>query len=107
MAKSKLEKKEITQSNIDTGEASSEVIYENQSRIPDINVAIPTTLPVLPLKDIVVFPYMIFPILAGRESTIAAINRSIEKDKFIMLVTQLDEKIEDPTFENLYKTGTV
>lgn len=107
MAKTKEEKKEIIQSNIDTGEASSEVIYENQSRIPDINVTIPTKLPVLPLKDIVVFPYMIFPILAGRESTIAAINKSIEKDKFIMLITQLDEKIEEPTFENLYKTGTV
>ena len=50
---------------------------------------------------------MIFPILAGRESTIAAINKSVEKDKFILLVTQLDEKIEEPTFENLYKTGTV
>jgi len=107
MAKNKEEKKEIIQSNIETGEASSEVIYENQSRIPDINVTIPTKLPVLPLKDIVVFPYMIFPILAGRESTIAAINKSIEKDKFIMLVTQLDEKIEEPTFENLYKSGTV
>jgi len=107
MAKNKEEKKEIIQSNIETGEASSEVIYENQSRIPDINATIPTKLPVLPLKDIVVFPYMIFPILAGRESTIAAINKSIEKDKFIMLVTQLDEKIEEPTFENLYKSGTV
>ena len=107
MAKNKEEKKEIIQSNIETGETSSEVIYENQSRIPDINVTIPTKLPVLPLKDIVVFPYMIFPILAGRESTIAAINKSIEKDKFIMLVTQLDEKIEEPTFENLYKSGTV
>jgi len=107
MTKSKEEKKEILQSNIETGEASSEVIYENQSHIPDINVSIPTRLPVLPLKDIVVFPYMIFPILAGRESTIAAINKSIEKDKFIMLITQLDEKIEEPTFENLYKTGTV
>jgi len=48
-----------------------------------------------------------FPILAGRESTIAAINSSLEKDKFIMLVSQLDEKIEEPTFENLNKTGTV
>lgn len=68
---------------------------------------IPETLPVLPLKDIVVFPYMIFPILAGRDSTIKAINFSLESHKYILLVTQVDEKIEEPTFENLYKTGTV
>lgn len=55
----------------------------------------------------VVFPYMMFPILAGRESTIAAVNSSVEKDKFILLVAQVDEKIEEPTFENLYNTGTV
>ncbi|MEP7146972.1 MAG: endopeptidase La [bacterium] len=107
MAKSKEEKKELIKDKQDNGEAAGEVIYENQSHIPDLNVSIPSKLPVLPLKDIVVFPYMMFPILAGRESTILAINKSIEKDKFILLVTQLDEKIEEPTFENLYKTGTI
>jgi len=100
-------KKEIIELEENTETGESEVLYENQSKIPDVSTAIPTKLPVLPLKDIVVFPYMIFPILAGRESTIAAINKSIEKDKFILLVTQLDDKIEEPTFENLYKTGTV
>lgn len=105
----KKEDKTITKKLTDTviNEPDGEIIYENQSKIPDLNVSIPTTLPVLPLKDIVVFPYMMFPILAGRESTISAINKALEKDKFILLVTQLDEKIEEPTFENLYKTGTV
>lgn len=107
MAKSKEEKSEIIKRVNDNGESETEVIFETQSQIPDLKSTIPSNLPVLPLKDIVVFPYMMFPILAGRESTIAAINKSIEKDKFIMLVTQLDEKIEEPTFENLYKTGTV
>ncbi len=107
MAKNKEEKTKINQNNSDTDEAASEVIFDNKSNIPDLNSSIPSSLPVLPLKDIVVFPYMMFPILAGRESTIAAINKSIEKDKFILLITQLDEKIEEPTFENLYKTGTV
>ncbi len=107
MAKNKEEKKEFSKNNPDNGEASTEVIYENQSQIPDLKSSIPTKLPVLPLKDIVVFPYMMFPILAGRESSIASINKSIEKDKFILLITQLDDKIEEPTFENLYKTGTV
>ncbi|HQY50922.1 MAG TPA: endopeptidase La [Ignavibacteria bacterium] len=107
MAKSKEEKIDFTEVDESIDENSSEVIYQNSSNIPDLNVAIPKDLPVLPLKDMVVFPYMMFPILAGRESTIAAINSSLEKDKFIMLVSQLDEKIEEPTFENLNKTGTV
>ncbi|HEX2788495.1 MAG TPA: endopeptidase La [Ignavibacteria bacterium] len=81
-------------------------IISSEKNISDNN-NIPNDLPVLPLKDIVVFPYMIYPILAGRESTIKAINKSLDKDKYILLVTQLDEKIEDPTYENLYKTGVV
>jgi ATP-dependent Lon protease len=107
MAKSKIAKVVAVEENYDSDGIETEVIFENKSQIPDVEKAIPNKLPVLPLKDIVVFPYMIFPILAGRESTIAAINQSIENDKFIFLVTQLDEKIEEPTFENLYKTGTV
>ncbi|MEO8445858.1 MAG: endopeptidase La [bacterium] len=107
MAKSKEEKSEIIKRVNENGEPETEVIFEANTNIPDLKSTIPTKLPVLPLKDIVVFPYMMFPILAGRESTIAAINKSLEKDKFIMLVTQLDDKIEEPTFENLYKTGTV
>ncbi len=107
MAKDKAIKSKALQQNIEDGENATEVIYDTPSQIPDANKTIPSLLPVLPLKDIVLFPYMIFPILAGRESTIAAINKSVEKDKFILLVTQLDEKIEEPTFENLYKTGTV
>ncbi|MBX7041323.1 MAG: endopeptidase La [Ignavibacteria bacterium] len=87
---------------------ADEVIFDNPDKnIEDFASSIPETLPVLPLKDMVVFPYMMFPILAGRESTIAAVNSSVEKDKFILLVSQVDEKIEEPTFENLYRTGTV
>ncbi|MBK9330928.1 MAG: endopeptidase La [Ignavibacteria bacterium] len=107
MAKSKEEDFNFPDDEDNIDENSSEVIYQNQLNVPDLKTAIPDELPVLPLKDMVVFPYMMFPILAGRESTIAAINNSLEKDKFIMLVSQLDEKIEEPTFENLNKTGTV
>lgn len=84
----------------------NEIIPSEKQSISDSN-DIPNHLPVLPLKDIVVFPYMIYPILAGRESTIKAINKALDKDKYILLVTQLDEKIEDPTYENLYKTGVI
>lgn len=68
---------------------------------------IPATIPVVPLRDIVVFPYMLYPILAGRESSIKAINHALEREKYVMLCTQLDSKIEDPLPENLYKEGTI
>ncbi|HRE39737.1 MAG TPA: endopeptidase La [Ignavibacteria bacterium] len=86
---------------------NQEKIISTESRELTDNNNLPQDLPVLPLKDIVVFPYMIYPILAGRESTIKAINKALQSDKYILLVTQLDEKIEDPTFENLYKIGVV
>lgn len=87
--------------------SENEIISSEKQPISSDNNDIPNHLPVLPLKDIVVFPYMIYPILAGRESTIKAINKALDKDKYILLVTQLDEKIEDPTYENLYKTGVI
>src|SRR5438552_1849260 len=68
---------------------------------------IPSVLPVVPLRDIVIFPYMMYPVLAGRESTVKAINTSLENEKYVMLVTQMDSKIEDPEPENLYKNGTI
>ncbi len=68
---------------------------------------LPTNLPIVPLRDIVIFPYMMYPILAGRESTISAINFSLEKEKYVMLVTQKDSRVEDPSPENLYTFGTV
>ncbi|CAN5556903.1 endopeptidase La [soil metagenome] len=89
---------------------TDELIFEDKSAksnvVQDLS-KLPDKLPVLPLKDMVVYPYMIFPILAGRESTIKAINKSIDSDKYILLVTQVDEKIEEPTYENLNETGTI
>lgn len=79
---------------------------KNEEKIPD-KTDLPTFLPVVPLRDIVIFPYMMYPILAGRESTISAINFSLEKEKYVMLVTQKDSRIEDPSPENLYTYGTV
>lgn len=92
--------------NFENGQ--DQILYESAENVVITdNDSLPTFLPILPLKDIVVFPYMIFPILAGRESTIKAINKSLDTDKYILLATQLDDKIEDPTSENLYKTGVV
>jgi ATP-dependent Lon protease len=65
------------------------------------------TLPVLPLRDIVVFPHMIVPLFVGREKSIRALEAVMAEDKQIILVTQKEADIEDPGAEGLYSIGTV
>jgi ATP-dependent Lon protease len=64
-------------------------------------------LPILPLKDIVVFPYMIFPLLVGRESSLRAIQESMLLDKMIFLTAQKDIATEDPEREDLHRFGVI
>ena len=66
-----------------------------------------TALPVLPLRDIVVFPQMIVPLFVGREKSIKALEAVMAEDKQIILVTQTEAGIEDPDGDGLYTTGTV
>ncbi len=70
-------------------------------------VEIPDTLPVLPVRDIVVFPYMILPLFVGREMSIKAIDHALDSNRMVMLVTQKDLNIENPTTDELYSIGTV
>ncbi len=65
------------------------------------------TLPVLPLRDIVVFPHMIVPLFAGREKSMKALEEVMGKDKRILLLTQLDPATDDPTSDDLYHFGCV
>jgi ATP-dependent Lon protease len=68
---------------------------------------IPNKLPVLPLRDTVVFPYMIFPVLVGREQSIKAANFALENSKYIFLAAQKKASIEEPTPEDIYPEGTI
>jgi ATP-dependent Lon protease len=68
---------------------------------------IPTVLPVLPLRDVVVYPYMIFPVLVGRESSLKAANEALERGKNIFLVAQKSAGVDEPTTEDVYHDGTV
>lgn len=68
---------------------------------------IPKILPVLPLRDNVIFPYMIFPVLVGREQSIRAANFSLENSKYIFLAAQKKANIEDPQIEDIFKEGTI
>ncbi len=77
---------------------------EIQEPTPD---DIPSSMPLIPLRDVVIFPFMIFPILVGRESSISAVTAAIEKDKFIFVTAQRSPEDEDPNVEELYHDGTV
>ena len=68
---------------------------------------IPQVLPLLPVRDIVIFPYMTLPLFVGREGSIAAVDEALGKDRHIFLATQKDPTVEDPGPEDLYRTGTV
>ncbi|GEB88899.1 hypothetical protein ZMO02_05360 [Zymomonas mobilis subsp. pomaceae] len=65
------------------------------------------TLPVLPLRDIVVFPHMIAPLFVGREKSVAALESVMAAEKTIFLVSQRDPAEEDPDRKALYDVGVV
>jgi ATP-dependent Lon protease len=62
---------------------------------------------VLPLRDVVVFPNMIFPVLVGRESSLRAAAEALSRDKYIFLVAQRNSNVDEPKEEDIYQTGTV
>lgn len=66
-----------------------------------------TMLPVLPLRDIVVFPHMIVPLFVGREKSVRALENVMKEDKQVLLVTQKSPSVDDPSAEDLYLVGTV
>jgi ATP-dependent Lon protease len=70
-------------------------------------VQIPESLPVLPLRDIVIYPFMIVPLFVSREKSIRAVDVALGENRMIFLVSQRDLDKEEPTGEDLYTTGTV
>jgi ATP-dependent Lon protease len=70
-------------------------------------IEIPEELPLMPVRDVIVFPSMIIPLFIGREASVAAINEALASDRMIFLVTQKDASEENPTKDGLYKTGVV
>ena len=68
---------------------------------------IKTIIPVLPLRDIVVFPHMVAPLFVGRKQSVNALNSVMSGDKKIFLLSQKNSEIDNPNKENLYKYGTV
>src|SRR5271157_2982483 len=68
---------------------------------------IPDTVPVLPVRDIVIFPYMILPLFVGRDISIKAIDHALNTNRMVLLLAQKDLNVEAPTTDDLYLMGTV
>lgn len=65
------------------------------------------TYPMVPIRDVVVFPYMMVPFVIGRESSVEALEAALQKDKKIFLATQKDASEDNPSPDNIYEVGTV
>ena len=67
----------------------------------------PSRVPLLPLRDIIVFPHMVVPLFVGRQRSIKALEEATQKQSLIFLSSQKDAKTNDPTEEDIYKIGTL
>ena len=65
------------------------------------------TVPVLPLRDVVVYPHMVIPLFVGREKSIDALDAAMKDNKQILLVAQKEAEVDDPDFTDLYQVGTL
>jgi len=68
---------------------------------------IPSELPLIPVRDVVIFPYMILPLFVGRDKSVAAVEASLAHDRLIFLAAQQEVQEEDPNPEDIYSVGTV
>jgi ATP-dependent Lon protease len=68
---------------------------------------IPDTLPLLPVRDIILYPAMVLPLAVGREKSIRALEESMATNRLIFVVTQKNIQVEDPTPDDVYNIGTI
>lgn len=88
-------------------EKKDEVQFEGIANEQEQKLHVPKKLPVLLLRDIVVFPYMVVPLFVGREKSKEAVDNALSSHRMVLLLTQKDVEIEDPKREDVYEVGTV
>ena len=84
-----------------TDQDTAELVADR--RVEDI----PDLIPLLPIRDIVIYPYMMIPLFVGREISINAVNEALARDRHIFLVVQKDSTEDEPNADDLYRVGTV
>jgi len=84
---------------------------EFELQIPEFSegeiIDVPEVLPLMAIRDIVLFPSMVVPLFVGRPKSLKAIEEALNKNKLVVLSTQKNSRIENPKPEHLYKTGTI
>ncbi|RWZ90204.1 MULTISPECIES: endopeptidase La [Hydrotalea] len=83
------------------------IIAINEREGEEEKIVIPDTLPLLPLRNTVLFPGVVLPITVGRDKSIKAVNEAYKNDKLIGVLAQNDTEVEDPAVKDLCKIGTV
>ena len=78
------------------------IIEENER-----DIKIPRTLPLMPIRDVVIFTGMLIPLFVGREKSVRAVESAVMKDGYLLLVTQKDSSVENPKKDKIYTIGTV
>ncbi|MDR2160855.1 MAG: endopeptidase La [Desulfovibrio sp.] len=68
---------------------------------------LPHRLPVLPVRDVVIFNYTILPLFVGREASVLAVEAALNRSRYLLILTQKDEQVEKPGSDDLHKVGTV
>ena len=80
---------------------------EKEAEDDDGELMIPSELPLLPIRDVVIFPFMIMPLFVGRESSIKAVDEALNNNRLIFLATQKNVAEENPGPEDIYQVGTI
>ena len=83
------------------------VIQEENGENSEQKMDFPTQMPLLAVRDIVVFNYMILPLFVGRDKSVKAIEAALNDKRYVFIATQKDEKVEEPGLDDVYHTGTV
>ncbi|WP_297056923.1 endopeptidase La [Thermosulfurimonas sp.] len=86
---------------------TEEVSFSSPELMEGESIEVPEVLPLMAIRDIVLFPGMVIPLFVGRERSLAAVSTALEGEKLLALVTQKDPMDEDPSPERLYRVGVV
>ncbi|MFP4629118.1 MAG: endopeptidase La [Desulfohalobiaceae bacterium] len=101
------ENNEKMESSITQDISQAELVTESQEQGEGSQVDLPEQMPLLAVRDIVIFNYMILPLFVGRNKSIQAIEAALNEKRYILVNTQKDEKVEEPGVDDVYETGTV
>ena len=94
-------------SETDKAEMNAPETLDHEGSLNTAAQSIPDTLPVLPVRDVVIFNYMILPLFIGRDKSVQAVDAALKNGRHLLVCAQKEESTEDPKPEDLYEVGTV